>query len=130
MKLIHLTTLLFSASIFFYSCGQNTDKEKLKSTKEKSTTKPNYIIDTLEIEKMYFVKTDKSYFFEQPDSLLITKEFLPEGELIRVSALSNGFGYATYSSTNDSSLAGWVLLSTLDNVKFTPPKLEKNDKNE
>lgn len=116
-----------------FSCTQSAKEVKSKEpgnkTKEDSfdERKPVSNTDTIDLSGSYIVKTARSYFYNYPDSQSKRNDFLVIENFVTIYETNNGFGFATHPVSSDSSLSGWLLLSTLNRIFFTPPKIVEED---
>jgi hypothetical protein len=63
----------------------------------------------------YVVKTDKAFFYSQPNMNDRKKAYLVYGETVSITKVQNGFAFTNFINQKGQRTTGWILLSDLTN---------------
>jgi hypothetical protein len=80
--------------------------------------------DTIFI-KNYFPTEKVSYLYSKPNISAKTKIKIPPKVMVTTINKSGNFEYGDFSVSSNKSYRGWFLVSHLQRVVFTPPKVVK-----
>jgi hypothetical protein len=112
------------------SCNQSKNRqesrEKIPDSLSQIVKSDFRIVDSsyrLPAYNRYLITTDTAYFFDIADSLHQRKEYLLRDENVEILDLQNGFALADYTMPSGKHVIGWLKLSDMQKILFTPPKI-------
>jgi len=112
-------------SIFFAGCVQNKEAEHIQQVTPKPLPPDTVSLSGLLPLGYYEVTADSCYFFTTPDSAAKSSSILLKNTLVEVYKINGSYAYAAYTLDSAKAERGWLKLSDINKILFTPPKIIK-----
>lgn len=125
---IHYLIFTGLLGLTLFSCNGNQPGGTKNETAENKTPAGADTIDAgVQVDSSacnsYLVTSDTAYLFDEPRVLARRKDYLLKKSFIQGYRAGNKYIRVGSLSPESDTIHGWLLLSDLELVRFTPPKL-------